>query len=270
MVRVNQFIALGAVLALTLLTTHTAFAGPAGSSYPLTVAGSVAGSPGNLWVTDPNGGGLNLGEYTYQVFGPEDAEYRFCASWDGGAEVPVAVKSFGDTFIWWSKFDGATTESRLFGSSVTDIPTVMDADGDGGDEIVVVRDEGAGGMHWYVRNTVDTEVSFVIDDFGFGPAGTTPAPGNWDTQSAGDEPAVTQATVSGKLWISQQNSGVSYELFGAAGDQNVAFTDNGQTRPGVGQKVVVGNVFDFKTESGQERLLMGPAATTDPIGNCNL
>jgi hypothetical protein len=272
MVRVNQFIALGAILALSLLTAHTAFAGPAGSSGDsLNVVGQVGGGANsNVWVTDPNGGGANLNEYTYQLFGPEDADYRFCASWDGGAQVPVAVKDFGDTFVWWSKYDGSTTEARYFGNSATDIPTVMDANGDGSDEIVVVRDEGPGGMHWYVRNDVDTPTSFVDNDFGFGPTGTTPAPGNWDTQLGGDEPGVTKATPSGKLWITQTTAGASYTLFGGAGDQNLAYTDNGQTRPGVAQKVSTANVLDFNTETGQDRLLMGSADTTTPVGNCNL
>ena len=62
MVRVNQFIALGAVLALSMLTAQTALAGPAGATGDsITVVGSVGGGPGNLWVTDPDLASANLG-----------------------------------------------------------------------------------------------------------------------------------------------------------------------------------------------------------------
>ena len=207
MVRVNQFIALGAVLALSLLTANTAFAGPAGSTGDsLNVAGSISGSAGNLWVTDPNGGGLNLGEYTYQLFGPADADYRFCGTFnevDGESPVAVKINSSGEYFIWHVKDSTGPggIAAITFGNPATDTPTLMDVNGDGFDNPVVVRDAGEA-LQWI---TYDNEAPSFL----FGPAGSAPVPGNWDTQIDGDEPGVTTSTASGKLWITQTTSGAS-------------------------------------------------------------
>ena len=107
MVRVNRFIALGAILALSMLTAQTTFAGPGGiTGDSITVFGSVnGGNETSLWITDPDLGSLNLGEYTYFLQGPSSPApvYLFCAAWqDGPAQLPVNV----------------TEESPVFGSGV--------------------------------------------------------------------------------------------------------------------------------------------------------
>lgn len=284
MVRVNQFIALGAVLALTLLTTHTAFAGPAGSSGDsLTVAGSVEGGlRTNLWTTDPNGGGLNLGEYTYQLFGPEDADYRLCGTFnevDGESPVAVKINSSGEYFIWHVKDSGGPGGIAVitFGNPATDTPTIMDVNGDGFDNPVVVRDAG-GALQWITYDN-------VAESFLFGPAGSAPVPGNWDAQSAGDEAAVTTAGTEGsgkKLWRWQDDSiqsGVGSAILGDPTDRDVAYTDGGVTRPGAARVQTIStpdgdkdvNVYRIRiADDLTETIVFGDANTSAPVGSCNL
>lgn len=273
MVRVNQFIALAAILALSLFAAQTTFAGPGGSAGDsFTVVGEGLGGLTNLWITDPLGGGGSMNEYEYELFGPQDTDYFFCAQWVAeGLEVPVAVKRLGDSFMWWSKYDGSLTEWRMFGNADTDTPTVMDSNGDGIDEIVVVRDEGPA-LKWIVRNAVTSTTSEVADAFLFGGASTTPAPGNWDGDvTEGDQPAVTTTGTSGaKLWQWQDGTGeVGVALKGIPVDTNIAYTSNGLTRPGVSQPNAGINWYNVETATGTEVLAVGSTAT-QPIGNCNL
>jgi hypothetical protein len=283
MVKVNQFIALAAVFALSFFAAQATFAGPGGSAGDtFTVAGGFDGAEtGNTWATDPLGAGGQMNEYTYQYFGPVDADYRFCAQWEeGGVVVPVAVKEFQGTFIWWSKYAGSATSHRFFGNNAFDTPTVMDTDGDGIDEIVVVRDvpltEGTA-RQWLVRNDVDETESSTVDQFLFGPGGSDPVPGNWDgIVENGDEPAVTRTGTSGnKLWTWQDSQNcvgtttACNQMKGSPGDTNVAYTSNGRTRPGVGQVSGGTNAVRVETAEGAQVVLIGPESAP-PVGHCNL
>ena len=282
MVRVNQFIALAAILALSLFAAQTTFAGPGGSAGDsFTVAGQIGlATNGNMWATDPLGAGGQMNEYEYQLFGPVDADYRFCAQWEAESlAVPVAVKQQGGMWMWWSKYDGSATTHLLFGNNTTDTPTVMDTDGDGIDELVVVRDVAPSARQWIVRDGLGS-TSSVAETFLFGPAGSDPAPGNWDGDPAnGDEPAVTRAgpgvppefePSGNKLWQwDDGQGGVGSAMGGLSTDTNVAYTSNGQTRPGASRVVEGVNVFRVETAEGQEVVSVGPASA-GPIGNCNL
>ena len=292
MVRVNRFIALAAVLALSLFAAQTTFAGAggvAGDSFTVVGPIGVLELEPNLWTTDPLGAGGLADEYTYQLFGPESADYRFCAKWQaGGVEVPVAVrrttKGDGNTWMWFSKFEGSATTYLLFGNADTDTPTVMDANEDGLDDIVVVRNVslGTGGdaLQWRVRDGLGQEAGKLPPaTFLFGPADSDPVPGNWDGDSVnGDEPAVTRAGPGedggapslNKLWQwDNGQGGVGSQMKGLPGDTNVAYTSNGQTRPGVGQVSGGTNAVRVETAVGPEVVIIGPD-TTVPIGNCNL
>lgn len=273
MVRVNQFIALGAILALSLLTAHTAFAGPAGSTGDsFTVAGSASG---NLWTTDPTGGGIALDEYTFQKFGSPEADFRLCATWaEGTAQVPVAIKvnDTGQFFIWHSILDGALV-SFTFGNPATDTPVVMDYDGDGVDDVVVVRDNG-GSLQWIVDQGDEPRETFL-----FGPAGSSPVPGNWDDSRAGDEPAVTKALGDGSSDIKTWYWGVpntviptGFEYFGKASWADHAYTgSDGIMRPGTSHAPgPVTNAIDVTTAATQIRVNLGNPANSSPIGSCNL
>jgi len=274
MVRVNRFIALAAVLALSLFAAQATFAGPGGSAGDsFTIVGEGLGGLTKLWTTDPLGGGLTDNDFEYQLFGPPDAEYLFCASWveAGGLEVPVAVKQVGNTWAFFSKYNGQQTEFRYFGNASTDTPTVMDYDGNGTDDIVVVRNAGPA-LQWIVRNAVTDEESSVADTFLFGPADATPAPGNWDGEvTPNDQAAVTtEGTGGSKLWQWQDGAGgVGVALFGRSVDANIPYTSNGQTRPGVARIADGANMYIVTTAVEVEYVQEGPESS-QPVGNCNL
>ena len=301
MVRVNQFIALAAVLALSLFAAQTTFAGPGGSAGDsFTIVGSVGGSSANLWVTDPLGAGGVMNEYEYQLFGPtvpgptspgepQSGAFRLCAKWEAESlEVPVTVVQHADTWVWWSKYDGTATTHVTFGNNTTDTPTVMDTDGDGIDEIVVVRDvpvTGGTARQWIVRDGLGA-VSSVAEKFLFGAGGTGPVPGNWDgVAENGDEPAVTSegaAWPSGGWagspskkwqWPDAQNcggtGGICTQLTGVFDDNSVAYTSNGQTRPGKASSVNGKLIIQVNTAEGLQEVFLGNEFT-EAIGNCNL
>ena len=283
MVRVNQVIALGAVLALSLLTAQTALAGAAGAggdSFTVVGPGTAASPSGlGLWTTSPTGGPQNLGEYTNQLSGPEEADYRFCASWPAGdGTVPVSVKAGPAGWLWFSNFNGTGGQTIIFGNPAVDTPTVMDTDGDGTDEIVVVRDESTW-RKWIVRNTVESPVSNAASSFTFGPAGSTPVPGAWAGEGEADKPAVTKALGGGpiKVWLyGEPDSNVATGTFnfGKAEWNEHAYTGgDGVTRPGTAHRVGLGNnVIDVAATddpADDKRVLMGGAVRT-PVGNCNL
>ena len=281
MVRVNQVIALGAVLAFSLLTANSSLAGPAGAGGDsFTTVGALAGKSSKVWVTDPTGGGANLGEYQFRQSGPDGAEVRLCATWEqGAAQVPVSVIIGPEGLLWYSDIDGDDQiDSRIFGNPATDIPVVMDYDGDGADEIVVVRDDGLA-LRWIVRNTVENPTSQQAATFTFGPAGSLPVPGAWAGDGEADKPAVTKALDGGpiKLWLyGEPNAALATGSFnfGKAEWNAHAYTgSDGITRPGTSHpQGATFNVIDVATSDDpidDLRLTLGPI-TTVPVGNCNL
>lgn len=101
-----------------------------------------------------------------------------------------------------------TVVSFLWGIAGSDVPLVMDQDGDGQDEAVVFRNQGAFGS-FFVRGG-----SPVRNDFG---AGTdTPIVGNFDPATAGDELGVFRS--SNQNFFLDLPGGVVQFKFGIPGD----------------------------------------------------
>ena len=79
------------------------------------------------------------------------------------------------------------------------------------------------------------------------------------------------APASGATWLTTSGTPPweSFAVKGRAIDTNVAYTSNGQTRPGVAQAGDGINIYRIDTAVGPEVLTVG-LSSTQPIGNCNL
>ena len=121
--------------------------------------------------------------------------------------IGVARDSGGAQIAWYLRNSNSSGGSHIqltFGNPNTDFPVVGDWNGDGKDTIGVARNDGAGNIDWYLRNTNSTGGSNVR--FSFGDADTDlPVVGDWNGDGK-DTIGVARIIGAGKIEWFLRNS----------------------------------------------------------------
>jgi hypothetical protein len=155
--------------------------------------------------------------------------------------VGVARAAGGDSIAWYLRNANSTGGSHIqltFGNPNTDFPVVGDWDGNGTDTIGVARNDGAGNIDWYLRNTNSTGGSNVR--FSFGDADTDlPVIGDWNGDGK-DTIGVARIIGAGKIeWFlrntnSTGGSNLRFTFGDAATDWPVVGDWNGDRNDSIG------------------------------------
>lgn len=244
--RKNQLMMLAAgTAALSIVMTAVSFAG---MSPPTTTDGIGIYRPsggGMLSVVSPDRSG-SAANLFYKLFGgPGDV--IVVGDWDGdGTKTFGAFRDDGNgNGLWILDFTGnGSLTYQLFGSP-TDIPVVGDWDpNSAGDEIGVARPDAPNMLlEWILAdNTPVTGFSRTS----FGANTDVPVPGEWNNDpNDGSDLGVTRDASGSLLWITQGSGGLTFALWGAAGDTATQgdYTGDGNSNYGVRSTGGAGNVF---------------------------